>query len=67
MISESTPNIISGLASNCQQFSPSNSQSAQIQTPRSGNTYLVYPSVSSGALPETFPKIPKKAATDTIK
>ena len=42
-------------------------QIAEIKTPRSRNTYLVYPSMSCGALPETFPKIPKMVATDTIR
>ena len=43
------------------------SQIAEIQTPRSRNTHLVYPSMSSGALPETFLKIPKMVSTDTIR
>ena len=42
-------------------------QIAELRTPRSGSTYLVYPSMSSGALPETFRKFPKKVATDTIR
>ena len=42
-------------------------QIAEIQTPRSRNTYLVYPSMSSGALPETIPKVPKFVATDAIR
>ena len=42
-------------------------QIAEIKTPRSRNTYPVYPSMSSGALPETFPKILKMVATDTIR
>ena len=42
-------------------------QIAEIKTPRSRNTYLVYPSMSSGVLPETLPKIPKMLATDTIQ
>ena len=32
-------------------------QIAEIQTPRCRKTYLVYPSMSSGALPEIFLKI----------
>ena len=43
------------------------SQTAKIQTPRSRNTHLVYPSMSSGALPETFLKSPRMVATDTIR
>ena len=43
------------------------SQTAKIQTPRSNNTHLVYPSMSSGALPQTFLKFPKMVATDTIR
>ena len=42
-------------------------QIAEIQTPRSKNTYLVYPSMSSGALPETFLEIPRTLATDAIR
>ena len=42
-------------------------QIAEIQTPRSRTTYLVYPSMSSGALPETFLKNPKVLATDAIR
>ena len=33
-------------------------QIAKIQTPPSRNTYRLYPSMASGALPETFPEIP---------
>ena len=40
-------------------------QIAEFETPRSRNFYLVYPSTSSGALPETLPKTPKMVATDT--
>ena len=43
------------------------SEIAELQTPRSRNTHLVYPSISFGALPETFLKIPKMVATDTIR
>ena len=43
------------------------SQTAEIQTPRSRNTHLVYPSMSSGALLETFLKFSKMVATDTIR
>ena len=42
-------------------------ENAEIQTTRSRNTYLVYPSVSSGALPETILKNPKMGATDTMR
>ena len=42
------------------------SQTAKIQTPRSRNTHLMYPSMSSGALPETFLKFPEMVLTDTI-
>ena len=42
-------------------------QIAEIETPYSRNTYPVYPSVRYGALPDTFPKIPKILATDTIR
>ena len=42
-------------------------QIAEIQTPPSTNTYLLYPSMSSRALPETFLKIPKILATDAIR
>ena len=43
------------------------SQTAKIQTPRSRNTHQVYPSMSSGALLETFLKFPKMVATDTTR
>ena len=33
-------------------------QMAKIQTPPSRNTYLLYPSMASGAIPETFLEIP---------
>ena len=39
-------------------------QIAEIQTPRSRNAYLVYTSMSSGALPETFQEIHKVLDTD---
>ena len=42
-------------------------QVAEIQTPRSRNTYLVYHSMSSGAFPETFLKYPKFFATVAIR
>ena len=42
-------------------------QIAEIQTPRSRNTNLVYRSMSSGALPETFLKIPENLATEVIR
>ena len=42
-------------------------QIAEIEIPRSRNTYPVYPSMPYGALPETFPKIPKTLATDRIR
>ena len=42
-------------------------QIAEIQTPRSRNTYLVYPSVPYGILPDTFPNFPKTLAKDTIR
>ena len=42
-------------------------QIAEVQTPRSRNTYLVYPSISSGALPEAFLKTPEILATDAIR
>ena len=42
-------------------------QIAEIQTPRSRNTYPMHPSTSYGAVPETLPEIPKILATDTIR
>ena len=42
-------------------------QIAEIQTTRSRNTYLAYPSMPYGALPETFPEFPRILATDGIR
>ena len=41
-------------------------QIAENQAPRSRITCLAYPSTPYGALPETFPEIPKILATDAI-
>ena len=41
-------------------------QIAEIQTPRSRNNYLMYPSMFSETLPETFLEIPRILATDAM-
>ena len=42
-------------------------QNAQIETPYSRNTYPASPSMPFGALSETFQKVPKTLATDTVR